>query len=106
HRRSPAILPIFAIGKIAEVQSNEKSIFLPNRPPHFRQRTVASNLRDRYVSCTQCAGNDRRCVFDPQCLAKPLPICLGHHTIRGGSSCCTPFVMLAMQYSPLQTLVL
>ena len=66
HRRSSAILPIFAIGKIAEVQSDEKSIFLLNRTAHFRQRIITSNLRDRYISRTQCPGNDRRCVFDSQ----------------------------------------
>ena len=81
HRRSSAILPIFAIASIAEVQSDEKSIFLPNRTAHFRQRIIASNLRDRYIGCTQCPGNDRRCVFDSQCLAKPLSKSLGHHSL-------------------------
>ncbi len=79
HRRSSAILPIFAIGRIAEVQSDEKSIFRLKRTAHFRQRIITSNLRDRYIGCAQCPGNDRRCIFDPQCLAKPLSISLGHH---------------------------
>src|ERR1700743_1949551 len=38
HRRSSAILPIFAIPRIAEVESDEKSIFLLNRTAHLRQR--------------------------------------------------------------------
>src|SRR5260370_312577 len=82
HRRLSAILPIFMNGEIAELQSDEKSIFLLNRTAHFRQRIVASNLRDRYISCTQCPGNDRRCVFYSQSLAKPLSISLGHHSIN------------------------
>jgi hypothetical protein len=53
HRRSSAILPILAIGTIAEVQSDGKSIFLLNRTAHFRQRIIASNLRDRYFGRTQ-----------------------------------------------------
>ena len=82
HRRSSAILPIFAMARIAEVQSDEKSIFPLKRAAHFRQRTITSNLRDGYISCTQCPGNDRGSVFDPQCLAKPLSISLGHHSIN------------------------
>src|SRR3984885_13913790 len=90
HRRLSAILPILVSGKIAELQSDEKSIFLLNRTAHFRQRIIASNLRDRYIGRTQRPGNDRGCVFDSQCLAKPLSISLGHHSIHGGpprSSC-------------------
>jgi hypothetical protein len=82
HRRWSAILPIFAIGRIAEVQSDEKSIFPLKRTAHFRQRIITSNLRDRYFSYTQCPGNDRRCIFDAQCLAKPLSISLGHHSLN------------------------
>ena len=59
-RHQSALLPIFAIGKIAEVQSDEKSIFLLKQAAHFRQRIIESNLRDRYISCTQCPRNDRR----------------------------------------------
>jgi hypothetical protein len=50
HRRSSAILPIFAIGRVAEVQSDEKSIFPLKRTAHFRQRIITSNLRDRYTA--------------------------------------------------------
>src|SRR6202035_5875131 len=83
HRHSSAILPSFAIWRIAEVQSDDKSIFLPNRTAHFRQRLITSNLRDRHISCTQCPGNDRGSVFNSQCLAKPLSISLGHHSLIG-----------------------
>jgi len=38
---------------------------------------ITSNLRDRYISVTQCPGNDRGCVFDSKSLAKPLSISIG-----------------------------
>jgi hypothetical protein len=82
HWRQSAILPIFVSGKITEFQTDNKSIFLLNRTAYFRQRIIASNLRDRYISSTQCPANDRRRVFDSQCLAKPLSISLGHHSIN------------------------
>src|SRR5882757_873743 len=82
YRSSSAILPVFAIARIAEMQSDEKNIFPPKRTAHFRQRLITSNLRDRYISCTQCPGDDRGSVFDSQCLAKPLSVSLGHHSLN------------------------
>jgi|SRR5580704_12576112 hypothetical protein len=82
--------------KSISIQRHSESIFPLNRTAHFRQRIITSNLGDRYISCTQCPGNDRGCVFDSKCLAKPLSISLGHHSIHRGSSCSTPFAMLSM----------
>jgi hypothetical protein len=96
HRRSSAILPIFAIGNIAELQSNEKRIFLLYRIAHFRQRIITSDLRHGHITCAQCPANDRRCVLDAKSLTKSFSISLGHRSIHAGSSCFTPFAMLAM----------
>src|SRR6266850_8612382 len=82
HHRSSAILPVFAIGTIAEVQSDDKSIFPLKRTAHFQRRIITSNLCDGYISVTQYPGNHRGCVFDPQSLAKPLSITLTHHSIH------------------------
>jgi hypothetical protein len=82
HQRSSAILPVFVIGTIAEVQSDDKSIFPLNRTGHFQRRIITSNLCDGYISVTQYPGNHRACVFDPQSLAKALSITLSHHSIH------------------------
>ena len=58
HRRQSAILPIFAMGKIAELQTDDKRIFVPNRTAHSWHRIITSNLRDGYISVPQCPGND------------------------------------------------
>src|ERR1700732_1606725 len=41
-QHSSAILPVLTIGTIAEVQSDDKSIFPRNRTAHFRQRIITS----------------------------------------------------------------
>ena len=66
------------IGPIAEVQSDDKSIFPLKRTGHFQRRIITSNFCDGYISVTQTSGNHRGCVFDSQSLAKPLPITLSH----------------------------
>jgi hypothetical protein len=55
-QQCPAPFPIFANGKIAECQTDDKSIFLLNRTAHSRRRMNTSNLRDCYISATQCRG--------------------------------------------------
>src|SRR5713226_7551965 len=69
HRSLSAFLPIFATWTIAELQTDDKSIFLPQRAAHFRKWIVTSNLRDGNVSFTQCAANDRGCILDLKSLA-------------------------------------
>jgi hypothetical protein len=82
HQRPSAILPVFVIGTIAEVQSDDKSIFPLKRTGHFPRRIITSNLCDGYISVTQCPSNHRGCVFDSQSLAKPLSGTLSHHSIH------------------------
>jgi hypothetical protein len=82
HQRPSAILPVFVIGPIAEVQSDDKSIFPLKRTGHFQRRIITSNLCDGYISVTQYPRNHRGCVFDSQSLAKPLSITLSHHSIH------------------------
>src|ERR1700722_8303471 len=51
HRHSSAILPVLPFWTIAEVQTDEKSIFLLNRIANLRQRIIASNLCNCYIRC-------------------------------------------------------
>src|SRR3984893_1331315 len=51
HGRSSAILPVFPFWTSAEVQTDEKRIFLLNRIAHLRQRILASNLCNCYIRC-------------------------------------------------------
>jgi hypothetical protein len=82
HHRSSAILPILSIGTIAEVPSDDKSIFLLKRTAHFRQRIITSKLRDGHIRVAQCPGNDCGCIFDSVSLTKPTSISVGHHSIH------------------------
>jgi hypothetical protein len=49
HRRLPAVLPIFTMGKIAEYQPDQKGIFSLERAGHSWQRVIAANLSDGYL---------------------------------------------------------
>jgi hypothetical protein len=51
HWHLPSVLPILAIGKIAQRQSDEKCIFPLDRVAQSQHRVIASSLRDGHVSC-------------------------------------------------------
>jgi hypothetical protein len=70
------------MGKIAELQTDDKRIFLPNRTAHSWHRIITSNLRDGYISVPQCTGNDCGCALDSHSFAKPMSISLGTHSIH------------------------
>jgi hypothetical protein len=74
HRHLPSVLPILAIGKIAQRQRDEKSILPLDRVAQFQHRVIASRLRHGHVSGAQYARNDCMRLFGSQPLGKPLPV--------------------------------
>jgi hypothetical protein len=70
----PPVLPIYAIGVIAEGQSDEKSIFPLEGPAQSWHRVIASRFRDGHVSRAQDPRDDGRRMLDSQPLGKALPV--------------------------------
>ena len=74
HRHLPSVLPILAIGKIAQRQSDEKCIFPLDRVAQSEHRVIASGLRDGHVGGAQYPRNNCVRLLGSQPLSKPLPI--------------------------------
>src|SRR6476646_6401986 len=88
NRRLPTVLPIFTIGKVAEHETNEKSVFPLNRAGHSRRWIVTSNLGDGHVGFAQHPRNDCRCALYPHSFGKQFSVTFtGRHDRSPRASC-------------------
>src|SRR5258708_29253412 len=93
HEEWQHVLPIFTIGKVAEHETNEKTVFPLNRAGHSRRWIITSNLGDGHVGFAQYPRNDCRCALYPHSFGKQFSVTFtGRHDRSPRASCWTRYL--------------